>query len=69
MLRKLLYKILKKDMINKLREKHGEQFVDDVMNTFGMPTNFLEEGFPNNGSWWKNNEYNTVDKENWWLGQ
>ena len=38
MLIKILYKILKKDMINKLRERHGEQFVDDVMGIFGMPT-------------------------------
>jgi len=35
---KLLYRILKKDMIKKLSEKHGTQFVDDVMATFGMPT-------------------------------
>ena len=37
-MKKLLYRILKKDMIKKLSEKHGTQFVDDVMATFGMPT-------------------------------
>ena len=41
MLKKLLYLILKKDMIKKLGVKHGEQFIDDVMNTFGMPTNLM----------------------------
>lgn len=67
-MKKILYRILKNDIINKLREKHGEQFVDDVMGSLGMPTNFLEEGFPNGGSWWKN-EVNKVKQENWWLGQ
>lgn len=62
-MKKLLYKILKKDMIKKLREKHGEQFTDDVMKTFGIPTNFLEEGFPGSS---RNKE---VKQENWWLGQ
>jgi hypothetical protein len=56
MVKKLLYRILKKDIINKLRKKRGEQFVDDVMNLLGMPTNFLIDGFPDNGSWWKNKE-------------
>ena len=65
-MKKLLYKILKKDMVNKLREKHGEQFVDDVMKTFEIPTNFLKEGFPE--SWW-NNKKNELKQENWWLGQ
>jgi hypothetical protein len=37
-MKKLLYLLLKKDMINKLSKKHGTQFVDDVMATFGMPT-------------------------------
>ena len=52
MVKKILYRILKNDIINKLREKHGEQFVDDVMNSLDIPTNFMEKGFPNNGSWW-----------------
>ena len=38
-----LYRILKKDMIKKLSEKHGEQFIDDVMETFGMPTNLMDK--------------------------
>jgi hypothetical protein len=41
----LLYLILKKDMIKRLRKKHGEQFIDDVMETFGIPTNLLEENY------------------------
>lgn len=43
MIKRLLYLILKKDMIKKLDVKHGEQFIDDVMNTFGMPTNLMEK--------------------------
>jgi glycerol-3-phosphate responsive antiterminator len=36
--------LLKKDMIEKLKNKHkGEQFIDDVMETFGIPTNFMEK--------------------------
>jgi len=38
-----LYLILKKDMVRKLRVKHGEQFTDDVMETFGVPTNLLKK--------------------------
>ena len=37
-MRKLLYLLLKKDMIKKLSKKHGTQFVDDVMETFGILT-------------------------------
>lgn len=37
------YLILKKDMVRRLRKKHGEQFIDDVMETFGMPTNFMDK--------------------------
>lgn len=40
-MKRLLYLILKKDMIKKLSEKHGEQFIDNVMETFKMPTNIL----------------------------
>lgn len=40
-MKRLLYLILKKDMIKKLAKKHGEQFIDDVMETFEMPTNIL----------------------------
>jgi len=40
---KPFYLLLKKDMIRKLSKKHGEQFIDDVMNTFDMPTNFMEK--------------------------
>jgi hypothetical protein len=42
-MKKLLYLLLKKDMIKKLSEKHGTQFVDDVMATFGMPTDTTNE--------------------------
>ena len=42
-MKKLLYLLLKKDMIKKLRKKHGTQFVDDVMSTFGMPTDRTNE--------------------------
>jgi hypothetical protein len=38
----ILYKILKHDMINKLKVKHGEQFIDDVMETFGIPSNLMD---------------------------
>lgn len=37
------YILLKKDMVNRLSEKHGEQFIDDVMETFGMPTNLMDK--------------------------
>jgi len=42
-MKRLLYWLLKKDMIKRLKQKHGEQFVDDVMETFGMPTNFMSK--------------------------
>ena len=42
-MKKLLYFLLKKDMIKKLSEKHGTQFVDDVMATFGIPTDTTNE--------------------------
>lgn len=42
-MKRLLYWLLKKDMIKRLKQKHGEQFVDDVMETFGMPTNFISK--------------------------
>jgi len=42
-MKKLLYLILKKDMIKRLSEKHGEQFIDDVMETFGIPTNLMDK--------------------------
>lgn len=44
---KILYKILKNDMIEKLSDKHGEQFVDDVMETFGIPTTLLKDALNN----------------------
>ena len=47
---KLLYRILKKDMIEKLRDKHGEQFIDDIMKTFNMPTKYEQEELISNGS-------------------
>jgi len=37
------YLLLKKDMVKRLSEKHGEQFIDDVMETFGMPTNLMDK--------------------------
>ena len=40
---KILYKILKNDMIDKLKVKHGDQFIDGVMETFEMPTNFMSK--------------------------
>jgi hypothetical protein len=40
---RILYRLLKKDMVNKLSKKHGEQFIDDVMQTFGMPTNLMDK--------------------------
>lgn len=42
-MKKILYLILKKDMIKKLSKKHGTQFVDNVMATFGMPTDTTNE--------------------------
>lgn len=44
---KILYQILKKDMIKKLQLKHGEQFIDDVMETFGIPTTLLQDSINN----------------------
>jgi hypothetical protein len=37
------YLLLKKDMVIRLSEKHGEQFIDDVMETFGIPTNLMDK--------------------------
>lgn len=42
-MKKILYLLLKKDMIKKLSKKHGTQFVDNVMATFGMPTDTTNE--------------------------
>ena len=42
-MKRILYLILKKDMIKKLSKKHGEQFIDDVMETFEMPTNLMDK--------------------------
>lgn len=42
-MKRLLYLILKKDIIKRLKQKHGEQFIDDVMETLGMPTNFMDK--------------------------
>jgi len=42
-MKKILYRVLKKDMIKKLSKKHGEQFIDDVTETFGIPTNLMKE--------------------------
>jgi hypothetical protein len=42
-MKKLLYLLLKKDMIKKLSKKHGTQFVDDSMETFGIPTDTTNE--------------------------
>ena len=39
------YLLLKKDMVRRLSEKHGGQFIDDVMKTFGMPTNLMDKYF------------------------
>ncbi len=41
------YLILKKDMIRRLSKKHGEQFIDDVMETFDIPTNLMEKYYEN----------------------
>jgi len=46
---KPLYLILKKDIIKRLKAKNGEQFVDDVMQTLGMPTNFMGEYYKSMG--------------------
>ena len=40
-----LYLLLKKDMIRLLSKKHGEQFIDDVMQTFEIPTNLMDKYF------------------------
>jgi hypothetical protein len=48
-MKKILYLILKKDMIKKLKVKHGSQFIDDVMETFGMPTNYMKKYYEQNG--------------------
>lgn len=39
------YLLLKKDMVRRLNKKHGEQFIDDVMETFEMPTNLMDKYF------------------------
>ena len=35
-------------MINKLSKKHGEQFIDDVMATFEIPTNLMDKYYNSN---------------------
>jgi hypothetical protein len=43
-MKKLLYLLLKKDMIKKLRSKnYGTQFIDNVMEAFDMPTDTANE--------------------------
>lgn len=43
-MKKLLYLLLKKDMIKKLKsKKYGTQFIDNVMEAFDMPTNNTNE--------------------------
>jgi hypothetical protein len=42
-MKRLLYLMIKKDMIKRLRKKHGTQFTDDVMETFGIPTSLTQE--------------------------
>ena len=32
-------------MVKRLSEKYGEQFIDDVMETFGMPTKLMDKYF------------------------
>ena len=39
------YLLLKKDMVKRLSEKHGEQFIDDVMGTFGLSTNLMSKRY------------------------
>ena len=39
------YLLLKKDMVRRLSKKHGEQFIDDVMEAFEMPTNLMNKYF------------------------
>jgi len=34
-------------MIKKLSQKHGEQFIDDVMETFGIPSNLMDKFYKN----------------------
>ena len=36
MFKKLLYRLLESDMQKRLAEKHGGQFIHDVMKTFGL---------------------------------
>lgn len=38
MIKRLMYRILERDMRKKLAEKHGGQFIHDVMTTFGLET-------------------------------
>lgn len=41
------YLLLKKDMVRRLSKKHGEEFIDDVMETFEIPTNLMDKYFKN----------------------
>lgn len=42
MLYPILYRILKNDMVNKMKSRHyGGQFIDQVTEIFGIPTNFM----------------------------
>ena len=48
-MKRVLYLILKKDMIKKLSNKSfGTQFIDSVMNAFDMPTKLTENYLKDN---------------------
>lgn len=42
-MKRILYFLLKKDIMKRLSEKRGTQFVDDVMAILGMPTDTTNE--------------------------
>lgn len=38
-MKRILYQILKKDMVKRLSQKHGDQFIHDVLSDFGLNSN------------------------------
>jgi len=42
-MKRILYFLLKKDIMKRLSKNRGAQFVDDVMSILGMPTDTTNE--------------------------
>ena len=46
-MKRILLRLLKKEIIKKLSKKYGTQFVDNVMEALDMPTNLTDDFLKN----------------------